>query len=144
MKNVEEMLRVSKIVAGGFLGDDKRPLQEIVEADVSELAQLDHTVHDIAERMRQITALAEAGLGSWVGIDDDIEAATTDTRGMLTCPWPHPGVFPKTVVTVRSKSSGKTVCWSALNIHLIEKHSFFEGKGAQFRLEPRELVSVLF
>jgi hypothetical protein len=34
--------------------------------------------------------------------------------------------------------------WSDLNIHLIAKHGFFEGKGSAFRIEPKELISTIF
>jgi hypothetical protein len=31
-----------------------------------------------------------------------------------------------------------------LNIHLVEEHGFFEGRGAFFRIEPEELIRVIF
>jgi hypothetical protein len=36
------------------------------------------------------------------------------------------------------------VQWSDLSIHLIGAHGFFEGRGSFFRLEPAELVAILF
>jgi len=144
MQKLEEAIRASKIVGGGFLGSDRRPLEEILEADASELARLGHTAQDIAARMRRILDQAEKGLGAWVRIDGIVEASVTDTRGEMPCPWPHPGTYSKTVVTARNIRTGKTMQWSALSIHLIEAHGFFEGKGSSFRLEPRDLVDILF
>ncbi|TFH15788.1 MAG: hypothetical protein E4H02_07150 [Lentisphaerales bacterium] len=144
IQKLEETLNASKISAGGFMGSDRRPLQEILEADASELVRLGHTTSGIADRMRHIMASAERGLGSWVQVDDTIQASATDTRGVLPCPWPHPGTYLKTAVVARNTRTGKTIRWSALSIHLIEEHGFFEGQGSAFRLEPDILVDVIF
>ncbi len=141
---LEEVLRASKIAGGGFLGDDQRPLAEILDSDATELARTGRTVRELVMRMREITVKAETGLGSWVKIGEGLEAAASDTRGFIPCPWPHSGVFSKTVVTVRNGAAGETVRWSELSIHLIEEHGFFQGRGSAFRLVPAELVAILF
>jgi hypothetical protein len=48
------------------------------------------------------------------------------------------------VTTLRRTDSGQTVQWSDLSIHFIGTHTFFEGKGSFFRIEPAELVRALF
>jgi hypothetical protein len=62
----------------------------------------------------------------------------------LVCPWPHPARFAKRVTTIRTAKTGRTIKWSDLNIHLIAEHGFFEGKGSTFRIEPGELIKVIF
>ena len=52
--------------------------------------------------------------------------------------------FAKRVTTIKLTESGEAISWSDLNIHLIEEHGFFEGKGSAFRIEPGELVRVIF
>ena len=141
---LDETLRSSSLSAGGFLGADKRPLEEIINADLAELARLDRTVEQLVERMRSVMATAEAGLGTTVSVSDKLEARTTEARGIIACPWPHPGRHPKTAVLVARTDTGEAAQWSALNIHMIEEHGFFEGKGSPFRLEPRKLVEMLF
>lgn len=141
---LEALLRSSKLTSSGFMGNDTRPLAEIIEADAAELAMLNYTVYDIADRMREITAKARGGLGTNVRIDDRLEARATETRGRVPCPWPHAGRFPKTVVTLCRTDSDRSIHWSELSIHLIEAHGFFEGRGAVFRLDPRELAEMLF
>lgn len=126
------------------MGTDTRPLWEIIESDAAALAALNYTVYDIADRMRAITAKAQAGLGTAVNVGDNLEAVANDTRGRVPCPWPHPGRFPKTVITLRRIDNDRCIRWSLLNIHLIEAHGFFEGRGAAFRLDPRELIEILF
>lgn len=141
---LEEILRSSKMVRGGFLGTDRRPLMAIIEADAAELALTDKTREEIAERMRDIMELARAGLETDVTIGERLEAHVFDSRGQLVCPWPGEERFSKTVVEVTRTDTGKTVRWTELNIHMIEQHGFFEGKGSAFRIEPQELVDVIF
>lgn len=143
MQRLDDVLRASKIVAGGFLGTDRRLVEEIIESDAAELARLGRSAAEVAEGMRRVTALAETGLGSWVRAGANLEATASDTRGVVPCPWPHPGLFPKTVVTVRHLGTGKTVRWSILNIHLIEAHGFFEGKGSPFRVDVQDVLRMI-
>ena len=142
-KKLDEILRSSKLVAGGFMGHDARSVSEIVDADGAELSKLGFASKQVAERMRQITDTAKAGLGTWVRIDDNLEAKVDEVRGLLVCPWPHPGTFLKRITSVRHRRTGATIRWSDLNIHLIGEHGFFEGKGSEFRIEPAELVATV-
>jgi hypothetical protein len=144
LRNLEQILRSSKLVAGGFMGDDSRSINEIVSADASEVSKLGYTIEQIAARMQEITDTAKTGLGNWVKVDDKLQAVVEEAKGSLTCPWPHPGRYLKRVTTVEHRNSGETIRWSDLNIHLISKHCFFEGRGAAFRIEPEKLINVIF
>lgn len=141
---LERMLRSSKLAAGGFLSDDSRTLAEIVDADASELSRLGYSVEQIASAMQAITDAAIAGLGTWVPIDENRKAMVAEARGFAICPWPHSGRYVKRITTVERLDSGATVRWSDLNIHMIAEHSFFEGRGSAFRIEPEKLVAVIF
>ena len=141
---LERMLRSSKLAAGGFMGDDSRTLAEIIDADTSELSRLGYTAEQVASRMQEIADAAKAGFGNWVRIDDKRQAAVAEARGFSVCPWPHSGRYVKRVTTVELLDSDATVHWSDLNIHLIAEHSFFEGKGSPFRIEPVKLIDAIF
>jgi Na+-transporting NADH:ubiquinone oxidoreductase subunit F len=143
-KKLEEVLRSSKLAAGGFMGRDTRSVSEIVDADAAALSRLGFTREQIAARMRHITGVAKAGLGTWVRIDETLEAKVDEARGRLVCPWPHPGTFLKRITSLKVIETGASTRWSDLNIHLIGEHGFFEGKGSDFRIEPTELVRVIF
>lgn len=143
-QKLEEFLRSSRLVAGGFMGEDKRSLNEIIDADSSKVSKLGTTVDELAEAMQRITDIAIAGLGTWVKVDDKRQAMVEEAKGSIVCPWPHPAQFAKRVTIVRLIESGLSVRWSDLNIHLIAEHGFFEGRGSAFRTEPEELVSVVF
>ena len=144
IKKLEQMLRSSKLVAGGFMGGDSRSFIEVIEADVFKVSKLGYTTEQIAAKMQEITNIAKNRLGNWIKIDDKRQAIVEEAQGFLVCPWPHPGRYAKRITTVELYDSGETVRWSDLNIHLIEKHNFFEGRGAIFRIEPEKLINVIF
>lgn len=144
MQKLETMLKSSKLVSGGFLGDDPRPFPEIIETDLHHLARLGYTQEDIARRMWEITQKGKAGLGTPVRISPTMEVIVDENRGLLVCPWPHPGNFRKTLTKVTRVDTDKSITWSNLCIHLIEAHGFFQGRESRYRLEPEELVAIIF
>lgn len=144
MQRLEEILRSSQLTAGGFLGSDPRHVPEIVEADAAELFRLGVTIEQLVARMSAITAIAEKGLGTWVPLESGREAQVEEARGLIPCPWPHRARFYKRATTVRFALSHRTVRWSDLSLHLIAAHHFFQGRGSAFRIEPVEIVKMLF
>ncbi len=144
-KKLEEVLRSTHLVAGGFMGTDPRHPIEIIEKDIVELERLGVTAGQVAARMTELTELAKPRLGSWIDCETrKLRVKSEDFKGALVCPWPHPGTFDKRITTVEHLETGKQVSWTDLNIHMIAEHGFFEGKGAFFRIEPAEIVSILF
>jgi hypothetical protein len=143
-KKLEDILRSSKFAAGGFLGGDKRSVSEIIDADLSELSKSGYTIEQVADRMQEITNAAIAGLSTWITIDKSRQAKVDEAKGQLPCPWPHPGRFAKRITILKHVESDETIMWSDLNIHLIAKHGFFEGRGSDFRIEPDRLIAMIF
>jgi hypothetical protein len=143
-QKLEQLLRLSRLVASGFMGSDTRNISEVIDADSAELARLGFTKEQLAGRMQQITKLAIAGLGTWVRVNDNKEASVQEAKGSLVCPWPHPGRYAKRITTVRDVQTSESIRWSDLNMHLIGQHGFFGGRGSMFRIEPEELVRNIF
>ena len=143
-QKLEKMLRASKISSCGFLGIDQRSLDEIIEADAAQIERLGYTNDRIASRMRELTGIALSGLGDWVRISENIEVSIDDNRGSIPCPWSHGVRCSKMITSARRIDTKVSVRWSELNIHMIEAHGFYEGKGAAFRLEPALLIKVIF
>jgi len=144
MQKLEQALRSSATVAGGFLGTDGRRLDQILAADRAALQALGFTAQQIGQRMQGLTDAARPRLGTEVVIDDRLAVWCEEWKGLMICPWPHGGRFDKRLTTVRRTDTGQTISWTDLNSHLIAEHGFFEGKGAAFRLEPADLVRILF
>lgn len=126
------------------MGHDARSVREVIDADAGELSRLGLTKEQIAERMREITEVAISGLGSWVPVGDGLEGKVDEAKGWLICPWPHKGKLAKRITVVKVIKTGESIRWSDLNIHLISEHGFFEGKGSDFRIEPRKLTRIIF
>ncbi len=143
MQKLEDLLRSSQLVAGGFLGHDTRPVEEIIEADAATLERLGVQPADLGRRMAELTRIARAGLGSFVDAGEHLEVACDDNRGVIVCPWGDGTRHHKTITTARRTDTDQTVRWSDLSAHLIAQHGFFQGRGSPFRIEPRELVEVI-
>jgi hypothetical protein len=127
----------------GFLGTDPRSLADIIAADARTVAACGTSNTAIAARMRQLTDSGEAGLGRPVLVDGHLEVTVSDTRGRIACPFSDGFGAHKRLISVVDRQSGRTVCWSDLNIHLIEEHGFYEGRGAAFRVEPQGLAELI-
>ena len=144
-KKLEEVLRSTRLVAGGFMGTDPRHPVEVIEHDMLQMEHLGVTTHHLAERMRELTDLAKPRLGNWIeDASGKLRVKSEDYKGILVCPWPHPGTFDKRITIVERLQTQMQISWTDLNIHMIEEHGFFEGKGAFFRIEPVEIVNILF
>ncbi len=144
IQKLEAVLRASKLSAEGFLGSDTRSLAEIIDSDSSDIAKLGYTAEQLAEKMQHITDLAEKALENWANIDDVYQAKVAEAKGRIPCPWPHLFHCQKRVTVLRNTKTSLEISWSDLNIHLIKEHGFFEGKGSPFRIEPKQLIEMLF
>ena len=144
IQKLEEMLRSSKLVAGGFMANDRRTVNEVIDTDVRALEKLGYDVKHLARRMQEITDQAIKGLGTWVQIGDNLFSKVDEAKGAIVCPWPHTGNFAKRVTILKNEVSGRSICWSDLGIHMIGEHGFFEGKGSRLRVEPEMLAEMIF
>jgi hypothetical protein len=143
-KNMDRMLRSGKLAAGGFMGADARRVEEVVAEDAATLTKLGYNAAQLARRMRELRDLARPALGDWVKVTEALQVKSEDYKGFIVCPWPHAGHFEKRVTTAQRLDTGQSASWSDLNIHLVEEHRFFEGRGAFFRIEPEDLIRVIF
>ena len=140
---VENEMRI--IGMGTLLGSDTRKLTEILDQDHELVNALGLTHEEIAVRLEEITAAAKKELEDVVILEDRYEVFAEEARGMIPCPWMHPGgLFPKSHIELRDRSTGETLIWSDLSIHLIREHGFYQGKGSPYRLAPEVLKRVLW
>lgn len=143
MKKIEARMAPGVISLDGFLGADGRPLSEILAADGAEAARLGLSHEKIGERMRRVRDAGASGLGEAVHLAPHFEVRVDSDRGGLACPFGDKGGVRKTVTTVLNKKLGRSIRYTDLNIHMIEAHGFYEGKGSPFRLEIADLAQIL-
>ena len=138
-----EKMKPGVISRDGFFGHDERDLPTIINDQHASCFRLGIHYRDIAAAMRRVGKAGMAGLGGPVTVEKKWEVVADENRGKIPCPWPEPGVYQKTVYTVKNLATATTAQYSELTIHLVEKHDFFRGVGAPFHNSPEHLVAVL-
>lgn len=143
-KKITARMQPGVITYSGFLGTDTRDFNQIIADDEMVLEELGKTAEEIANRLEYFQQKSFDAFQASTVVDEIYDVNTEVVRGYLPCPFMHQGVYRKSYTTLTNLKSGKSFTYSALNIHLIRAHHFFEGKNSHFRLEPRELVAELF
>ncbi len=136
-------MQPGRLTLEGFLGSDPRPLTQILDEDANTIRALGLTHEQIAERMHQLGERARGGLGTSVVVDDLYEVRIADVRGVIPCPWGHPGTYPKTNVSLRNLATGDELAWTALSVHMVCEHGFYQGRGSRFRVDPPTAARAL-
>lgn len=142
-RDIKKDMAPGRIIADGYLGSDTRTLEAIIAEDEAVLTSLGVTKEQVAAKMQAMTMAALEGLGDPMDIDDTYTAQALEFMGFHGCPFKDGKRLAKRNTYVTNKLTEESMVWSDLNIHLIDKHGFFEGKGAQYRLEPNQLVRFL-
>ncbi|MCB5265757.1 MAG: hypothetical protein PHG34_04475 [Candidatus Cloacimonetes bacterium] len=143
-KKIMARMQPGVITYSGFLGKDIRDYGQIIADDEMVLEELGKSAEEIADRLEFFQQMSFDAFEASTMVEKIYDVNTEVVRGYLPCPFMHQGVYRKSYTTVTNTKSGKSFTYSALNIHLIRVHHFFEGKESHFRLEPRELVAELF
>jgi hypothetical protein len=131
-------MEAGRLIKDGFLGEDHRPLSDIISQDLDTLAGLQVSHVELGRAMRRLTRKGMAAIGETVDAGDYL-VKTEEYMGWLGCPFKDARRAAKRNTLVRDKE----MRWSDLTIHLIEEHAFFQGKGSAFRLEPEALAAFL-
>jgi len=143
IKQAQENMRPGVITINGFLGKDVRDLAEILDNDDNTVRKLGLSHQIIADKMREMRNKGEAGLDEFIKVAPHFEVKVATVRGGIACPFGDKGLIPKSNITVKNLKSGEEIIYTDLNIHFIEKHGFYEGKGAQFRIVPEKIIRIL-
>jgi hypothetical protein len=143
MDRIQEKMAPGVITLEGFLGTDRRKLIDILIEDDEAVKRLNLTHQGIASRMIELRDAGMRGLGEFIDVAPHFEVRVDSVRGKLPCPFGDPGIFPKTNVTVRNLQLDREAVYTDLHIHMIGSHGFYEGKGSNFRLEPKALAEIL-
>ena len=132
----------SKFSADGFMGDDPRTVEEIIEDDRHELARLGTTTEAIANKLAIVFMRADGAFGNPVELTHGVTATIFEARGKIPSPFRGDGVFQKGEVMVYEEGSKTTFFITRLGINLIKKHGFFQGHGSRYRIEPADVLRL--
>ena len=124
----------------GFLGDDPLGIDRI-DSDRALLAQFDVCADELGSVLEELWNRARK-----YGSEDykpvpDVTVRIDEARGRMPCPFGHPGLYRKGLMTVTTPDIRLTI--SPLSIHMIKAHEFFGGRGSPFRLEPNQVVTLI-
>jgi len=135
------------ITADGFLGNDNRPIIEIISGDEAEMKRDELEFDETVAIMRHLMAEGRKGLGEPVTVDGKWMVQVFEARGFLASPF-EDGIFRKINAQVTLLHDGSptdsSILYSDLSLHLIDKYHFFQGKNASFRISPAAVKRVLF
>lgn len=140
---LEQILRQASVNREGFMGPDDRRLAAILREDDEAVRRRGLTHARIAQRLLALRQAGWEGLGEPVSMPPHFEVRVDAARGKLSCPFGEPGSFAKVNTTVRNLERRTEITFTDLNIHLIDAHGFYEGRGAPFRLDPEQLMDTL-
>ena len=139
--NVLERLAPGRLSRSGFLGQDERPLEEIIAADLAELGAAALSTAQVADLLDELFRSAAAGLEApRSACGGRATVQLFEAMGRIPCPFACGGRTPKAVVQV--KAGPVSISFTPLQAHLIREHGFLQGRGCTFRLEPRDLAAL--
>ncbi len=142
MRKAQENMAPGVITADGFLGEDKRPLQDMIVESEELFRHQGLDIDNVVQMLKDLMEEGRNGLGEPITVDGKWIIQTTEARGHLACPF-EDGIERKITTTIRNIEKGESLMVSSLSLHLLKKHHFMEGKGSPFRLEPALVKSVL-
>lgn len=142
-KNLRRNLGPSKFSAEGFLGQDLRPVDEIVADDLRALERSGVSLADLLGALRHAYETARQALGAEVEIRPGVTSVFYESRGRIPSPFRNGRSYEKGEAVVTDHASGRKMVLTDLGLALIERHGFFQGRGSRYRIEPAEAIEVL-
>ena len=142
MTNIERDMQPGRLTLEGYLGNDTRSLEAIINADQIVLKDLNYSAYDMGRVMRRITRAGMEAQGEPV-VYDGYEVEVTEYMGYMLCPFKDNRKAGKRITDVVDIKTGAHMSWTDIGIHLIKDHGFFQGNGSPFRIEPAQLAEFL-
>lgn len=138
-----DLLAPGALCRDGFLGDDRRGLQEILDTDSAAARALGLTHRDIAAALAAACREAMAGLGAPVHLPGgNLVAEFHEAMGFIPSPWGEGKLFAKGEVVVADTATGERLVYTPLSVHLVGEHGFYQGRGSPYRLEPAKVARL--
>ena len=138
---IRDRLEPGHLSIEGFLGDDKRPLADIIADDTGLVEAAGLTVKELGDFLEHLHVTADGGWESRVPMyDGKITVRSDETLGLIPCPFACGAHCHKAEISVKNSDGEDLLKFTPLDAHLISAHGFFEGHGAHYRVEPQALI----
>ncbi|MBN1426365.1 hypothetical protein JXA88_17595 [Candidatus Fermentibacteria bacterium] len=132
-RRIEMRMEEGTLARDGFLGDDPLRLDRM-DVDARVLADAGISREEIGEVLQGLWQRARALMGEAYEPVPGVTVEVGEARGRIPCPFGHPGIYAKGVMTI--EHGDRVLRVSPLSIHMIRSHGFFGGRGSMFRIEP--------
>ncbi len=124
---------------GGFLGWGE-VLETVIKEDTEKLLMLGYDHRTVGLKLKEVlekkSERHEVETQAWLGYQH------CPFKG---CEWVKKICFASCVdFTITNRTSGEQIKGPGFVWHLIADHNFFEGKGTLYRVDPEQLIKVLF
>jgi len=139
---VQARMRAGEMTLKGFLGEDARPLADILAEDDRTVRGRGFAHETIADRLADLTERGRDIGERDIVVDGRWTVRVRDDRGVIPSPFGD-GLFGKGEVEMTDASTGRRLRWNGLCIHMIRAHGFYGGRGSEYRLEPADLPEAL-
>jgi hypothetical protein len=142
-KDLHSRLASSMCSADGFLGTDKRTVDEIINDDMRMLDGAGVSRETLVQELHTVYNTARDAFGAEAEIRPGVVAVFHESMGKIPSPFRGDGVFAKGEAVIFEYKTGRQLVITALGINLIEKHGFFQGKGCRYRIDPVTAIEIL-
>jgi hypothetical protein len=137
------LFKASKFSAEGFLGEDGRPIEEIIADDMRALEATGVSKEELVTALTNAFMKAKDAYGAPADILPGITAAYFESRGRIPSPFRGDGIYEKGEAQIQRQSNGESLIITPLGIAMVAKHGFFQGKGSRYRIDPEKTVRLL-
>ncbi len=142
-KYLTNNLSASKFSGDGFLGNDTRPVDEIVATDLRQLEEIGRTIEELVALLTDAYDRTRSGLGDDVELYPGVLGRFYESMGRIPSPFPGDGVFEKGEAVITDRDSDQSIIITKLGLNLIEKYHFFQGTDSRYRIEPLAVFQLL-
>ncbi len=142
-QNLRKRLKPSFFSGSGFLGDDQRPIDEIVATDMQRIRNASINLTLLIKQLKNAYEATKKALGAPVMIRPGVEGKYYESMGRIPSPFRGDGVFEKGEACIKALDTGESLIITQLSLHLIEKYHFFQGHGCRYRIDPLKVHRIL-
>lgn len=142
-KSTRDRLEPGHISVEGFLGNDKRPIADIIATDTGKVEATGLTAKQLGDFLESLHQTGDAGMeGRVPAFNGKVTVRSDETLGQIPCPFACGANCHKAEIAVKDPDGNDLLRFSPLDAHLIAEHGFFEGIGSPHRIEPEKLIEL--